>query len=187
MPVELKIRRSFLSTSPTNSILTPNEHHLATHRRITPNEHHRHHRRITPNEHHLATHRRITSASACAIAIYPGSIRLSGRVLDPRNCDGMTTPPLDRPPLWRLMADAYDQSSVPTHLIEAADPETGNCLTDRYGYAAEIRALQRHILPDEPALSEEESRDPIILSTYRQRHRLRELLLEEADRAEESR
>ncbi len=99
----------------------------------------------------------------------------------------MTTPPLDRPPLWRLMADAYDQSSVPTHLIEAADPETGNCLTDRYGYAAEIRALQRHILPDEPALSEEESRDPIILSTYRQRHRLRELLLEEADRAEESR
>jgi len=71
--------------------------------------------------------------------------------------------------------------------IEAANPETGDCLTDRYGYAAEIRALQRHILPDEPALSEEESRDPIILSTYRQRHRLRELLLEEADRAEESR
>lgn len=51
-----------------------------------------------------------------------------------------TTPPPDSPPLWRLMADAYDRSSVPAHLIDAADPETGDCLTDRYGYAAEIRA-----------------------------------------------
>jgi hypothetical protein len=39
------------------------------------------------------------------------------------------------------MRHAYDQSSVPTALIESSDPETGDCLTDRYGYAAEIRAL----------------------------------------------
>jgi hypothetical protein len=39
------------------------------------------------------------------------------------------------------MWHAYDQSSVPTELIESSDPETGDCLTDRYGYAAELRAL----------------------------------------------
>jgi hypothetical protein len=44
-------------------------------------------------------------------------------------------------PLWEVMRHAYDQSSVPTALIESSDPETGDCLTDRYGYAAEIRAL----------------------------------------------
>ena len=44
-------------------------------------------------------------------------------------------------PLWEVMWHAYDQSSVPTELIESSDPETGDCLTDRYGYAAELRAL----------------------------------------------
>jgi len=44
-------------------------------------------------------------------------------------------------PLWEVMRHAYDQSSVPTELIESSDPETGDCLSDRYGYAAELRAL----------------------------------------------
>jgi hypothetical protein len=88
----------------------------------------------------------------------------------------------ERQPLWRVMYHAYDQSNVPDELLESADAY--DCLTDRYGYAAEIRALQRYILPDEPDLSAYERKDPIIAAQWRQRRRLRELLSAEAKRAE---
>lgn len=45
----------------------------------------------------------------------------------------------DRMPLWRLIMKAYDESSVPDKLLESSDGY--DCLTDRYGYAAELRAI----------------------------------------------
>ena len=112
------------------------------------------------------------------MAIYPGSIRLSGRVLDPRNCDGMTTPPLDRPPLWRLMADAYAEATNST--VRDFDViATGN--------AAEIRALADAVVPEEPL-----GEFTTALATFEtvernQRQRIRALLLAEAERAEAGR
>lgn len=44
-------------------------------------------------------------------------------------------------PLWKVMRHAYDQSSVPSYLLNSTDSQTGDCLTDRYGYAAELRAI----------------------------------------------
>ena len=95
----------------------------------------------------------------------------------------MSTP--NDQPLWRVMRHSYDQSSVPTALIESSDPETGDCLTDRYGYAAELRAIADRVAPEEiepPNAFEEEGYVPGRLRGERQR--LRALLLAEADRAE---
>lgn len=46
----------------------------------------------------------------------------------------MTTPTPDRPPLWRVMCQAYDQAPP-------APPDAADDWTDRHGYAAEIRAI----------------------------------------------
>ena len=87
-------------------------------------------------------------------------------------------------PLWRVMRHAYDQSSAPTALADAADPETGDCLTDRYGYAAEIEALRDYILPPEPEpwlVDSPESMNSIaVTAMYAERQRLRALLTNEA-------
>lgn len=92
---------------------------------------------------------------------------------------------LEPPPLWRAMRRAYDQSSVPTALADAAHPETGNCLTDRYGYAAEIEALRDWLLPEEP--EPEPTRTDRLFGPAREaylrwheRQRLRQLLTEQA-------
>jgi hypothetical protein len=47
----------------------------------------------------------------------------------------------EQQPLWKVMRNAYDRSSVPTEIIEASDSQAGDCLTDRFGYAAELRAI----------------------------------------------
>jgi hypothetical protein len=91
----------------------------------------------------------------------------------------MSTP--NDQPLWRVMADAYDQSSVPTALIESSDPETGDCLTDRYGYAAELRAIADRVAPEEAPAAWEPAYK---LYERHERQRIRALLLAEADRAE---
>ena len=88
-------------------------------------------------------------------------------------------------PLWRLMQNAYDQSSVPDELLESADAY--DCLTDRYGYAAEIRALRDRILPPEPPVELPEYPDPIEAASWggwKARENLRALLTAEAERAE---
>ena len=92
----------------------------------------------------------------------------------------------EQEPLWRAMYHAYDQSSVPDELLESADAY--DCLTDRYGYAAEIRALQRYILPDEPEPKVRQStkhyeRDHEEWLYWVERQRLRALLTAEAERA----
>jgi hypothetical protein len=95
----------------------------------------------------------------------------------------MTNTPNDQP-LWRVMRHAYDQSSVPTALIESSDPETGDCLTDRYGYAAELRAIADRVVPEEPPMSRRIQGNAVAKALYLQRQRIRALLLAEADRAE---
>jgi hypothetical protein len=85
-------------------------------------------------------------------------------------------------PLWQAMRRAYDQSSVPDELLESADAY--DCLSDRYGYAAEIRALQRHILPDEPPITRRIQGNAVAKALYMQRQRLRAVLTAEAERAE---
>jgi hypothetical protein len=98
-------------------------------------------------------------------------------------------PQQDRP-LWEVMRHAYDQSSVPSTLIDASDPSTGDCLTDRYGYAAEIRALADEVVPEQPEPS------PYVDSImgwvmdqnphveWKTRQAIRQRLLAEADHAE---
>jgi hypothetical protein len=83
-------------------------------------------------------------------------------------------------PLWEVMRDAYDTSSVPADLVEACDPQTGDWLTDRYGYAAELRAIADAVVPEEPHIPSEIT--AVILRAQRQRVRAR--LLAEAGRAE---
>jgi hypothetical protein len=92
----------------------------------------------------------------------------------------MTNTPNDQP-LWQAMRHAYDQSSVPTALIESSDPETGDCLTDRYGYAAELRAIADRVVPEEAPAAWEPAYK---LYERHERQRIRALLLAEADRAE---
>jgi hypothetical protein len=96
----------------------------------------------------------------------------------------MSTP--NDQPLWQAMRHAYDQSSVPTALIESSDPETGDCLTDRYGYAAELRAIADRVVPEEylPEPDEESMMDMRVWEAVSQRQRIRAVLLAEADRAE---
>jgi len=89
----------------------------------------------------------------------------------------------DKMPMWRVMREAYDRSSVPTDLVEACDPQTGDCLTDRYGYANEIRALADVVAPEEA----DPGRDLGTLlqrERWAERQRIRALLLAEAERAE---
>jgi hypothetical protein len=94
------------------------------------------------------------------------------------------TPPLDRPPLWRLMADAYAEATNST--VRDFDViATGN--------AAEIRALADAVVPDEPEPPTGE-REPwpqayqqMSDAKWEQRQRIRALLLAEAERAEEGR
>lgn len=91
----------------------------------------------------------------------------------------------EREPLWLAMRHAYDQSSVPDELLESADAY--DCLTDRYGYAAEIRALRdwlvpKEYLPDPP--DEDSAIDRRVWDWVSQRQSLRALLTAEADRAE---
>jgi hypothetical protein len=85
-------------------------------------------------------------------------------------------------PLWRVMREAYDRSSVPTDLIEACDPQTGDCLTDRYGYAAELRAIADVVAP--------EKQEPFLMGSshwvqWAERQRIRAALLKAAEEAEE--
>jgi hypothetical protein len=88
------------------------------------------------------------------------------------------TPPLDRPPLWRLMADAYAEATNST--VRDFDViATGN--------AAEIRALADAVVPEEPL-----GEFTTALATFEtvernQRQRIRALLLAEAERAEAGR
>ena len=91
----------------------------------------------------------------------------------------------EREPLWQSMRHAYDQSSVPDELLESADAY--DCLTDRYGYAAEIRALQRYILPEEAPPQQSAmvfSEWNLRMEAWEERQRLRDLLTAEAERAE---
>lgn len=60
-------------------------------------------------------------------------------------------------PLWQVMRRAYDISTVPQSLIDSSNPQTGDCLVDRYGYAAELRAIadeaRRRYEDNDPAIS----------------------------------
>jgi len=90
-------------------------------------------------------------------------------------------------PLWKVMYHAYDQSSVPSDALDSSDSQGADCLTDRYGYAAEIRALTETILPDEPVPELPKYPEPIEAASWgrwKARQNLRVLLLAEADRAE---
>jgi hypothetical protein len=51
----------------------------------------------------------------------------------------------ERKPLWWLMRNAYDMSSIPDNAIEASDPDGADCLSDRYGYAAELEAVAHEV------------------------------------------
>ena len=91
----------------------------------------------------------------------------------------MTTP--NRPPLWDVMRRAYDVA--PPAPISADDD-----WTDRYGYAAEIRALRDWLVPEEPP-PHRGMRPGGTNLTYQEtlsveRQRLRAVLTAEADRAE---
>jgi hypothetical protein len=86
------------------------------------------------------------------------------------------------------MCHAYDQSSVPDELLESADAY--DCLTDRYGYAAKIRALRDWLVPFEEVQGPYVN-GPLgwVINTEEQhrcdeRQRLRALLTAEAERAE---
>lgn len=90
----------------------------------------------------------------------------------------------EQKPLWLVMRNAYDRSSVPTDLIEASDPQTGDCLTDRFGYAAEIRALADEVVPEEwPSDSDWEP--AYKMHERHQRQRIRQRLLDAATEAED--
>jgi hypothetical protein len=84
-------------------------------------------------------------------------------------------------PLWQAMRRAYDQSSVPDELLESADAY--DCLTDRYGYAAKIRALRDWLVPEEEPVPLWLVDAPVGYH-QRERQRLRALLDAEAERAE---
>ena len=82
----------------------------------------------------------------------------------------MSTPTPDRPPLWRVMHDAFLSST-----LSGAE--------GRLGFAREIRAVRDWLVPDEP--------EPEPGDRYEQRHiiwrhnqRLRAQLTAEANRAE---
>jgi hypothetical protein len=85
-------------------------------------------------------------------------------------------------PLWEVMRDAYDTSSVPADLVEACDPQTGDWLTDRYGYAAELRAIADEVAPESPP--PEDHADATDWHAWSATHEIRALLLAEAERAE---
>ena len=81
----------------------------------------------------------------------------------------------NRPPLWWAMQGAYFSGRNPG-------------LSDRHGYAAEIRAVADWLIPDDPVpeIVLESSLDAfgLYMAFHRQRMHLRERLLAEADRAE---
>ena len=88
---------------------------------------------------------------------------------------------MSKPPLWRVMFDAYDASPP-------APAEADNDWTDRRGYAAEIRALRDWLVPEE-ALGLRPPTDGGLITGIewcvgKDRQRLRALLTAEADRAE---
>jgi hypothetical protein len=94
----------------------------------------------------------------------------------------------EQDPLWQAILHAYDQSSVPDELLESADAY--DCLTDRYGYAAEIRALRDVVVTEEapyvmvfPSVPDNPV-DLIQAACRAERQRLRDLLTAEAERAE---
>jgi hypothetical protein len=73
-----------------------------------------------------------------------------------------------------VMRRAYDISTVPQSLIDSSNPQTGDCLVDRYGYAAELRAIAEWLVSEPDA-------DCIVPDHGRY---LSELLMAEADCAE---
>ena len=82
----------------------------------------------------------------------------------------MTTPTPDRPPLWRVMHDAFLSSTL--------SGEEGH-----QGFAAEIRALRDWLVPEEPE-PEPGDRYEQRHIIWRHNHRLRAQLTAEAERAE---
>ncbi len=87
---------------------------------------------------------------------------------------------MSKPPLWRVMFDAYDASPP-------APADADNDWTDRHGYAAEIRAVADWLIPDDPIPDVVMESDLEAFSIYmafnRMRMHLRQQLLTEADRA----
>ncbi len=82
----------------------------------------------------------------------------------------------DRDPLWRVMAGAWSARVI-----------VGRPDAERLAIAAEIRALQREVLPDEPEVILPEYPDTIQAAAWgawKARARIRALLLAEAERAE---
>ena len=73
-----------------------------------------------------------------------------------------------KPPLWRVLSDALP---------------TASSFALRDIYAAEIRAVADWLVPEERGVTHQ-MHDPE-LHRSRQRHQLRSILLDEADRAEE--
>lgn len=89
-------------------------------------------------------------------------------------------------PLWEVMRTAYDQSQVPPERLQEPEPDCFD-LTDRYGYAAEIRALVDEVLPQELPYkidSESSKADFYTAGFVRAKIELRQHLLNEAERAE---
>jgi hypothetical protein len=78
----------------------------------------------------------------------------------------------NEPPLWQVMRRAYDISTVPQSLIDSSNPQTGDCLVDRYGYAAELRAIAEEV---DRRVAQCLDDDPVEIATW---------LRTEADRAE---
>ena len=86
----------------------------------------------------------------------------------------MTDTP-NRPPLWEVLQGAYFQGRNPG-------------LSERHGYAAEIRAVADWLIPDDPVpdvvLESDLEAFTIYMAFNRIRMHLRQQLLDEADRAE---
>ena len=80
------------------------------------------------------------------------------------------------PPLWEVMSAAYGTAKIP----EGASDVTRD-LSEVFGTAAEIRAIADWLVPDQ---IHDLTHGSISELKWRERQRLRDLLLAEADRAE---
>jgi hypothetical protein len=85
-----------------------------------------------------------------------------------------TTDPTPNRPLWQAMQYAY---------AKWVKERTANQADDRYGYAAELRAIADWLVPEEPMIVEG-GRSYEQAWLVSERERLRRLLLDEADKAE---